>query len=344
MLTNRHAEVESPPVSDQSSAPPDWYPDPEDESQYRYWDGSSWTHHRAPRHVEPQRPTLRGTNRLIGDSSLTLRRQWRGCAAVASVSVVAGLLLSLLFLYSADRVLMGEFDEIWARISAQSFDPTTSENEAYFESLEFDFSIWNLVPAVLGLLLTWLVSKLMTVTTALLTLAEQRGEISAVSAVLRKACRRIPRLMGVDLQILALAIVSMAVVVLAAVTVPLALIVVIPVLLVAMILTFPVFLLAYVVASLGPAQPSLNCAFHLARKRFWGTFGRALLFIVIITVISFAFATVTDLLSLPWILADLLNGTVSAGLALLFGIATAILYLDLGGETDKEPETESEST
>ncbi|MYI15810.1 MAG: DUF2510 domain-containing protein, partial [Acidimicrobiaceae bacterium] len=25
--------------------PADWYTDPEDESQYRYWDGSSWTEH-----------------------------------------------------------------------------------------------------------------------------------------------------------------------------------------------------------------------------------------------------------------------------------------------------------
>ncbi len=338
MLANRHTEVESPAVSDQTSVPADWYPDPEDESQYRYWDGSAWTEHRARRHLEPTRLALRGTNRLIGDSFRTLRRQWRGCAVVASVSIVAGLLLSVLFLYSADQVLMGELDEVWARISAQSFDPTTPENEAYFESLEFDFSIWNFVPAVLGLLITWLAYNLMTAAAALLALVEQRGELPAVSTVLRKAAKRIPRLVGVDLQILALAIAAMAVLVLAAATVPLTLIVLIPVLLAATFLAFPVYVLAYIVASLGPAQSSLKCAYHLARRHFWGTYGRALLIVVIITLVSLASATVTGLLGLPGILADLLNGTVSAVLALLFGVATAVIYLDLGGETDEESE------
>lgn len=29
--------------------PPAWFPDPEDPTQYRYWDGTAWTEHRAPR-------------------------------------------------------------------------------------------------------------------------------------------------------------------------------------------------------------------------------------------------------------------------------------------------------
>lgn len=28
--------------------PADWYPDPEDPAQQRYWDGAQWTEHRAP--------------------------------------------------------------------------------------------------------------------------------------------------------------------------------------------------------------------------------------------------------------------------------------------------------
>jgi hypothetical protein len=30
-------------------APADWYPDPQDETQWRYWNGTIWTDHRAPR-------------------------------------------------------------------------------------------------------------------------------------------------------------------------------------------------------------------------------------------------------------------------------------------------------
>ena len=31
-----------------SNPPGNWYPDPHDASQLRYWDGQQWTEHRAP--------------------------------------------------------------------------------------------------------------------------------------------------------------------------------------------------------------------------------------------------------------------------------------------------------
>lgn len=31
------------------AAPAGWFPDPQDQSQWRYWDGQIWTDHRAPR-------------------------------------------------------------------------------------------------------------------------------------------------------------------------------------------------------------------------------------------------------------------------------------------------------
>lgn len=32
-----------------SSVPPGWHPDPNDQSQWRWWDGEQWTEQRAPR-------------------------------------------------------------------------------------------------------------------------------------------------------------------------------------------------------------------------------------------------------------------------------------------------------
>lgn len=32
--------------------PPNWYPDPDDDSRYRYWDGDKWTEHYAPRQLD----------------------------------------------------------------------------------------------------------------------------------------------------------------------------------------------------------------------------------------------------------------------------------------------------
>ncbi len=40
-------------VSPEATPPADWYPDPENPSQLRYWDGTAWTEHRAP---VPQAP------------------------------------------------------------------------------------------------------------------------------------------------------------------------------------------------------------------------------------------------------------------------------------------------
>jgi hypothetical protein len=36
------------------TAPAGWHPDPQDDSQWRYWDGSSWTEHRAVRRTVEQ--------------------------------------------------------------------------------------------------------------------------------------------------------------------------------------------------------------------------------------------------------------------------------------------------
>jgi hypothetical protein len=41
-------------MANTANPPADWYPDPEDPTQYRYWDGSRWTDHRAPATTSPE--------------------------------------------------------------------------------------------------------------------------------------------------------------------------------------------------------------------------------------------------------------------------------------------------
>lgn len=45
--------------------PPNWYPDPDDESQYRYWDGEKWTEHHAPRQLD-------SADKLIEETTLNI--------------------------------------------------------------------------------------------------------------------------------------------------------------------------------------------------------------------------------------------------------------------------------
>lgn len=50
-LRRHEQEIVAPPTNQattRSSPPPDWYPDPGDVGQWRYWDGASWTMHSAP--------------------------------------------------------------------------------------------------------------------------------------------------------------------------------------------------------------------------------------------------------------------------------------------------------
>ncbi len=39
-----------------SEVPADWYEDPEDPGQLRYWDGAAWTEHRSPKQQQPAAP------------------------------------------------------------------------------------------------------------------------------------------------------------------------------------------------------------------------------------------------------------------------------------------------
>ena len=330
-------------VSDQP--PADWYTDPEDESQYRYWDGSGWTEHRAPRHAEPDRDSgaasqaLRGPGRLIGDSIALVRRQWRGFA-LAALAGAAGLVAAAIALFlTVDRILMGELGEIWDRISEPGFDPTLPEHEAYFESLDVDLSPTNFLPAAATLVVLWLLGSLVTAAIVRLALGDLRGRAQSPSEVLRRALERTPRLIGVQLQILAIGVAASAIAVVPAFASPFLLILTIPALLAAVFLSIPVLYLASVVASAGPSEPSLRCAFRLVRGRFWATLGRLLLISVILSAIGYGagivFAVVSGVASqLWWNMAQLGNGVVGSVLGLLGTAAAVIVYHDLGGESD----------
>ena len=326
--------------------PADWYTDPEDESQYRYWDGSAWTEHRAPRHADPEGGAgsrasgIRGSVELVSNTFSTIGRQWRGCAAAALISLASELVLIVLGVLAVDRILMGELGEIWDRINdPDGFDPTTPENEAYFESLEFDLSPDNLALIGLALLVIWAAGSLVQAAVTRLTVSDLRGRSESVSDGLRQSLPRIPRLMGVDLQLLALFAVALGVTVVLGVLVPLLLILLIPAFIVLCVVAFAVVPIAYAVASVGPTVPSLREGLRLVRGRFWAVLGRMLLvYVVIIAVLlpltfGFTLAAAEAGTLLYWA-SQAIMSVVSAAAGVLVVVAPAIIYLDLGGEAD----------
>ncbi len=333
MLTNAQG-IEFDPVPE--LPPPNWYTDPTDESQYRYWDGSVWTDHYAPRYAQEPKSRLRSVGALLRDSFSSMRRHWRGCSVASLVYIVGQVLALLLVVLSADWILTGELGELWDRVNEPGFDPTTRENEAYFESLEFDFSALNFVPAVLGMMILWVTGSFFTATAALLALGDFRGSAPSLPSTFLRALRRVPRIMGLQLLFALFVVAASGVVVLAALVSPLLLILLIPALLAAVILSMPIFNLAYIVASAGLRELPLPYAIRLVRRRFWGVFGRIAVVVLIALAFSFVISAVLDLAasSLGGTLVQAVNLGVSAVFALLVTVASAIIYHDLGGESE----------
>ena len=337
------AGLESPNVSDMP--PADWYTDPEDESQYRYWDGSVWTEHRAPRHTDHAEDLdaapggLRGPGQLIADTFSLTRRRWRGCAAVALIYIVSQLAAVVLVIVSASDILMGELGEIWDRVSEPGFDPTAPEHEAYFRSLEFDLAPVNFVPALLGLLAFWVASNVMQAAVTRIALGDLRDRPPTTSDALRQALRRVPRLLGLDLQIVAIFLVAVVAVILAGIGAPPLLLALVPAFIVGSVYALVITPLAYAVASAGPRRWSLPYGARLVRGRFWATLGRLLLVFLVLLAVSLPIGLVFTVVGTSAgpvfeVVSELVQTVVGAGLGVVGLIAAAILYHDLGGESD----------
>ena len=325
--------------------PADWYTDPEDESQYRYWDGSSWTGHRAPRLADAaERPDdapggLRGPSKLVADTFSLAGRQWRGCAAVALIYILSQIAGIVLVIISANDILLGELGEIFDRVTEPGFDGTDPEDEAYFESLDFDLAPVNFVPAALGLLALWAASKLMQAAVTRIALSDLHNRPAATSDTIRKAMRRVPRLMGLDLIAMVIFVAAVAAIVFSGIGAPLLLLPLIPAFLVGIVYAIAVIPMAYAVASVGPRTWSLPYGARLVRGRFWATLGRLLLIFLLLFAASavlgivFAMAGTSGGLALE-LVSQLVQAAVGAGLAVVWIVAAALLYDDLGGESD----------
>ncbi len=325
--------------------PADWYTDPEDESQYRYWDGSSWTQHRAPRLADPDGEPgaaaggLRGPSRLVADTFSLAGRRWRPLVAVAVIFILSQVAAGVLLIVSAGDILMGELGEIYDRASQPGFDPSEPQHEAYFESLELDLAPINFVPALLGLLALWVASNVMQAAVTRIALSDLHGRAPTTSDSLRQALRRVPRLMGLDLIVTAILLLALVGMVVAVIGAPLLLIPLVPAVIVGAVYATVVVTMAYAVASVGPRTWSLPYGARLVRGRFWATLGRLLLVVLLLFAASLAVGLVFTIAATSGgtaleLVSQVVQTVVGAGLAVVWIVASAILYDDLGGESD----------
>ena len=326
--------------------PADWYTDPEDESQYRYWDGSTWTEHRAPRHDqaavehEPESPQIRRPGQLLSDTFSLARRRWRSCVAAGLIYVVGEAVMVVLLIIGANDLLKGELGGIWDRVTDPAFDPESPEQTAYFESLEIDLAFVNFVPIVLGLLAFWIASNIMQAAVSRVAISDLRDQPMGTSDALRLALRRIPRLIGLDVQVTLIALIAMLLLILAAIGAPLLLIPLIPAFIVGLVYASVMVPLAYVVASVGPTTGSLAYGARLVRGRFWRTLGRMLVLLVVLTGVSLLVGLGIALAGSSTVTFEVVSQVVQALIGTVMAVvglvAVAIIYHDLGGESTEE--------
>ena len=326
--------------------PADWYPDPNDDRQYRYWDGESWTEHYAPRRIG-NKP--RPTGELINDSVAMLRRHWRVYLAVAAVSAVIAAIVTELNYRAGidfiDRALGGELDEIISRITSPDFDPTTQETAAYFSSIGFDPDLGALGWAVLWYLLSTVAFLFGMASVARAAVADLRGRTPTTSDAFLGGLGRLGRVFGVWLQIWTAIVVMILIVVISAF---LSFLLATLLFLAAVALGvafFPVWAVVGATAAIGPKEPSLRYTFSLVKAAYWPTFGRVMVITLLALAVILAISTPMIFISPRgelvstggWLIVDMVGNALAAALGLIATIPSVLIYRDLGGEIAPDP-------
>ena len=330
--------------------PPDWYTDPEDPAQYRYWDGSQWTDHRAPRHSDGSghrsvRDLLSGTWRMA-------TQNWRPLLIIYAV-------VAVVYLAAEQAVTVGTNDVFGDTLGAlisdlESLDPDASaeETEAVLEGS------WNdLTDRLRGLDSSTLATgALLMVVGAVAAIAVNIVEFAAfgqftvarlghrpagAARALRAGLGRLLRMIAVGLMLLAIWCAALMVAGLVSGVLGLAsgvlgallAVVLFSAVLATTVGAAPLALLAVMTAAVGPATPSLRYARNLVNRAYWATFGRMALLFVLSTAATVVLVLVAGLVGL---LGAPLERVVLVVLGVLpealFSVACFTVYHDLGGE------------
>ena len=331
--------------------PADWYIDPEDSNLYRYWDGSSWTEHRAPRHTSPldtaQRESvdlsqshaetsgLRAIGELLSGSFSLMKRHRN----IGVLYIVANALGSVLFIigliFAIDRILLGRLDEVLNKISEPDFDPFSSDSEAFFESIQFDWSAFNMMLLALIPLLMLTISGIVSIATVHVIDSDLRDRTTSLPEALSHAMNRLLRFIGLIAQICILAMVLILAVIIIATAVPPLLILLIPASIAAVLAAIPIISLSFVVASIGPHESSVLYAIRLIKGQFWTVLGRILLLFIILIAVNLTISSIMISLGATtgslWFIPDLINSILGSAMNFFFTIAVVMIYLDLDG-------------
>ena len=358
-----------PPADPSQQLPPaDWYIDPEDSSQHRYWNGVAWTEHRSPRSgapaagptatagpsgptattagpsgptattAGPSGPTatmagpgggLRRPGQMVADTLALTLRQWRPVSAAVAV-LFAGQAVALVLLFmGANSMVDGRTFDIFGRTEA-GIDTS---------SIETNLSLRELVPMLASVAIIWSALRVMTAAIPHIVVEDLAGRTVTAGSALGHGLSRVLRVIGLDVRIGLLAVAAMLVVAVPSAYVQLLSIVLYPAGMAAAVYAWVVALFAYTAVSVTTSEPPLRYAFDLVKGRFWKLLGRLVLVAVAVyaaavvasIVLSVGAALSGSLMVDVTILA--LTAVISMAASAMVAVAAAICYRDLGGAT-----------
>lgn len=256
-----------------TDVPSGWYDDPEHADQYRYWDGTEWTQHRAPKHAPPA-----SSNRAGGAVSEGWQLLWQNWLAVLLIGVafvaVVVVALVVIAIQAASALDPGLFT-ILERFTEPGFDPTNDPaDKAFVEAIEFTPGPTFWVVTIVGALVVVLAQLLSIGVTQMHLAAAFVGRPLTLGQSFRAAARRLPRWIGIYLLWgLVLAVGTTAIVlvsVLAGATIPILLIAIIPAVLAFGIYAYPFAWLSTTALVVGPTdQPPFRTTVRLIRAQGW---------------------------------------------------------------------------
>lgn len=273
--------------------PAGWYDDPEHPTQYRYWDGDTWTPHRAPKTV-PASPGNEGPSGIIGWGWDLLVRNWVTLLVIAVITFAVMAVLFAVAAVAASSALDPGLFDIVDRISEPGFDPTNDPaDDAFIDSIEFDPSIGVLAAIAVAAIAAAIAGGLAWATATLRVASVNAGTPLAGGECFALALRRLPRWVGIYLLWMLVAVLCLVPVVLvfavAITAAPPLLILLVPGLIGAVIYAWPYGHLAATALVLAPVgDPPFRRLVALVRPRWGAVAVRVLLLNLVLLALGIA--------------------------------------------------------
>ena len=248
----------------------DWYDDPENPNLYRYWDGSAWTEHRAPKHA-PTSPGGSDDNPVMAGFSLC-GSHWKGLVVIGLIGLVVFAIGGGIIAAGVAGALEPSIWQILDRVADPTFNPEiNAADQAFIESIRFDISTTVVVSVIVGVLILIFGQVIVLGTAAVyLARAKARSE-SSLRDAFALALSRLPRWVGVYLLwILGLAVIGGAVAVVA-ILIGEASVLLVLLAIPALIYTFPFLWLAPQVLLIGRRdEPPFRTTIRKIKSQGWG--------------------------------------------------------------------------